>query len=49
MRRREGVCVTYSPELESIDRGNDFSKNLRARLGKSTRGAIDVTGLVEQL
>jgi hypothetical protein len=32
-------------ELERIESGSDFSKKLRARLGKSTRGAVDVTGL----
>ncbi|MBN1607092.1 MAG: hypothetical protein JW940_10700 [Polyangiaceae bacterium] len=36
-------------ELDSIDPGNSFSKELRRRLGKRTRGAVDVTGLLEQL
>lgn len=36
-------------DLDTMDPGNGFSKEIRRRLGTRTRGGIDITGLIEQL
>jgi hypothetical protein len=36
-------------ELDSIDPGNGFCKELRRRLGRRSRGGVDITGLLDSL
>jgi hypothetical protein len=36
-------------ELDTMDPGSRFSKEMRGRLGRSARGGIDIGGLIEQL